>query len=286
MQRPAHFREGDGVNRWALAMPLAALAIVGLAAAAVFASRQRAEPQAPAPLARDDIRETPAARLPSDVCKGILSPPAPGEERVFSSHYVAVREVNGIAIVGGAGVSEAAFEAAEETVRRMFADNDLEEPLAAAQAYIIIADEDEGILDLPEFGCLEQTVGSNFFTHVCGIADRADYPVATVNEADLVGDRRGPCSGLNILYHELGHLVQAWALPPPDYFQVKLLYQEAIDAGKYRGDYASTNPNEYWADGTQAYFLSADAQGRRDRDWLRRYDPALYELLAATYGDE
>ncbi|MEI2659871.1 MAG: hypothetical protein V9G11_07975 [Bifidobacterium adolescentis] len=47
-----------------------------------------------------------------------------------------------------------------------------------------------------------------------GVAHRAHYPVVTVNELDLLGSRSGPCAGLNILYHELGHLVQGWTLGP------------------------------------------------------------------------
>jgi hypothetical protein len=108
--------------------------------------------------------------------------------------------------------------------------------------------------------------------------------VATVNELDLLGDKRGPCAGLNVLYHEVGHLVQGWAVPPADYFDIRQFYQDALNAGKYRGQYAATNANEYFAEATQAYFLQADEGGRRDRAWLKDYDPAIFELLDQVYN--
>ena len=120
--------------------------------------------------------------------------------------------------------------------------------------------------------------------HACGIADRADYPVVTVSELDLLGEITGPCAGLNILFHELGHLVQNWSLAPADYFEVRYLYQQALDAGLYAGDYAATNANEYWAEATQAYFLHSDLNGNRDRAWLESYDPALYEIVDRAYS--
>jgi Mlc titration factor MtfA (ptsG expression regulator) len=78
--------------------------------------------------------------------------------------------------------------------------------------------------------------------------------------------------------------VQGWTLGPEDYFKVRLLYQAALDAGKYQNAYASTNPNEYFAEGTQAYFLSGERNGEQDRDWLREYDPELFSLLHRIYG--
>ena len=45
---------------------------------------------------------------------------------------------------------------------------------------------------------------------------------------------------------------------------------DALSAGKYRGAYAATNPNEYFAEGTQSYFLAGEADGGKDRAWLAR----------------
>ncbi len=236
------------------------------------------------PTATPSQDQAPRLRPDSSVCQSVLNRPGPDEPQVFSEVYTQRREVRGITVVASRRVSEEALDIAEDTIERVFENNDLIDALVEQRAYVIVADSGQGVLDLPEFGCLEDQLGSDFFTHVCGVADRADYPVATVNELDLVGDRSGPCGGLNILFHELGHLVQGWTLDPGDYFDVRLMYQAAKDAGKYEGAYASTNPNEYFAEGTQAYFLSGERNGERDREWLREYDPALFDLLDRIYG--
>ncbi len=216
----------------------------------------------------------------------VLHRPAAKAERTFPAVYTKRVQTNGLTIVGNAKVDDAAMESARKTVERIFLNNHLEGRLAEEGAYIIVADASQGVLDLPEFACLSGQTSIDF-NHVCGVADRADYPVATVNELDLMGDTTGPCGGLNILFHEVGHLVQGWTLGPADYFDVKLFYQQSIDNGTYiRGrDYATTNPNEYFAESTQAYFLSQDRRGRRDRAWLKAHDPQMYALLVSVYGE-
>jgi alpha-glucosidase len=274
--------------RWPLLLPIFATVIV--AAGIVSALLVDAEPGGLQRRSQGDAEPTATAvvRQPSggDVCQGVSARPQPGQPQVFSSHYTKRAEANGLTIVASDGVDDVALDKAQETIADMFAENGLEEMLAAQGAYVVIADGNENILDLPEFRCLdeEDRRAANAVAHACGVADRADYPIVTVNERDLLGDRRGPCSGLNILYHELGHLVQGWAIDPQDYFDIKLFYQNALNEGLYRDDYASTNSNEYFAEGTQAYFLASDPRGRHDRAWLEEYDPDLFALLDRVYG--
>lgn len=278
--------------RLAILLPVAALLSVAAMLGGVLLVLDgggKIDVASPDPTATPDTNDTPRLRPNSSVCQSILERPGPDDPQTFSSLYTQKREAKGITIVASDEVSAKALDIAEDTINRVFRDNGLADALVAQRAYVIVADQSQGVLDLPEFGCLEDRLGANFFTHVCGVADRADYPVATVNELDLVGDRSGPCGGLNILFHELGHLVQGWTLDPDDYFEVKILYQAALDAGKYRRgqerEYAATNPNEYFAEGTQAYFASVERGGARDRDWLRGYDPDLYELLDRIYSN-
>jgi hypothetical protein len=276
------------VSRWPLLLPL--VAILSVAAAAVVVLDSRSPGNAPAQLQVDlpiETPQVPAARVEQagSVCQGIVRRPDPGEPRIFHPTYTTQREVLGFIVVGNEAVDERAFDVAVKTIEDVFSRNNLKHSLVEEGAYIIIADPQQGVLDLPEFACLERQLGAAFFTHVCGVADRADYPVATVNQLDLLGDRSGPCRGKNILYHELGHLVQGWTLEHADYIEVRLLYQAALDAGKYAGEYAATNPNEYFAEGTQAFFTERGSGDSRNRDWLRRYDPDLFNLLQQIYGD-
>lgn len=267
---------------WPLA---AALVVLAAIAGAVFLVKPiQPGPAAPLSLPRADT--SPQAARPSyDVCSFSLAEFTANRQRGFHSDHTQIVEVEGIAIVSTAETSSRAFRVAEETVRRVFAHNDLEQSLADAGAYVVIVPAGKTVLDMPEFRCLRGQEATAL-EGVCGVADAAGgFPIATVEERDLLGDRRGPCRGLNILFHELGHLVDTWALGPQDYFDVRYLYADAMAAGMYAGEYAATNSNEYFAEGTQAFFASVDPAGRRDREWLRRYDPGLYDLLAAVYGE-
>lgn len=277
--------------RWPFVIPVFALIIAVAAITGALALRGDDSDDPPsAPDSRVEqtvaLSTAPTAtpRVAGDVCQDVFKRTESGGERVFNAKYTQVVEAKGISIVAGANVSGEAVENARQTVETVFAGNDLAEPLAAEGAYIIVTDGNEGILDLPEFECLEGGRSSSIIEHACGIADRADYPVATVNEWDLLDDERGPCGGHNILYHEIGHLVQGWSLAPQDYFDVKYYYQAALDSGRYKNYYAATNPNEYFAEATQAYFYSVDQRGAWDRDWLEKYDLDIWRLVDRIYS--
>ena len=67
-------------------------------------------------------------------------------------------------------------------------------------------------------------------------------------------------------------------------------YEDAMAQGLWKGHYASTNPNEYWAEGTQTWFWSNYEYVDGDRrvqspDDLEQYDPRLFALLARVYPD-
>lgn len=257
-------------------------------AALLFASSLRDLQAGPAALVgappTQDARAAPRPSPRASVCQGISQVPDPSRARTFPALYTQRTQAAGLTIVAPAGVDPAAIEVARKTVEDMFAKNDLEGELAAAGAYVVIAASGQGILDLPEFSCLAGSAATSVYEHACGVADRADYPVVTVNELDLLGDPGGPCEGLNILYHELGHLVQNWSISPQDYYDIRIAYQAALNDGKYRRAYASTSPNEYFAEATQAYFLSLQAGGAYGRQWLAEYDPALFEIIDRIYS--
>jgi hypothetical protein len=272
----------------AFLMPLVALVLVAAGITGALLVRDGTSSNlntASAPTAVP-TQEAPDAvqRTPGSVCQGVVSRPDPNAPRTFAPQYTKQRETTaGITVVGMAGVDDRALDVAAATIDRVFRDNDLEERLAEEGAYVIVLEPGQEVLQLPEFSCLAGGPVADILSHVCGVADRADYPVATVSQLDLLGNRRGPCGGLNILFHEIGHLVQGWTLAPADYFDIRILYQEALDAGKYRSQYAATNTNEYFAEGTQAFFDNLSVQGGRGRAWLQSYDPDLYELLVSIY---
>ncbi len=275
-------------------LPVLALALVGGAIATAVILRDEAG-SATAPATSTATAE-PAATTPSgssalprltpgqSVCQGLLHVPDPNEPRTFPPEYTQRRDVLGISVLAPPGVPVEALDVAEATIKDMFQLESSLQPLVEAGAYVVIAERGQRPQDLPEFSCLLDVYGEAFFSHVCGIADRADYPIVTVNTADLLGEPDGPCRGLNVLYHELGHLVHTWVLSPTEYLDVRLYYQDAVDSRVYGPDaYAISNPNEYFAEGTQAFFTAND-RIPTGIAWLRGSDPQLNLLLEQVYG--
>jgi hypothetical protein len=61
--------------------------------------------------------------------------------------------------------------------------------------------------------------------------------------------------------------------------------------GLWKGQYAQTNANEYWAEGTQFWFWSNFEYRDGDKriyspEDLLSYDPRLYELLSRIYPED
>ena len=72
--------------------------------------------------------------------------------------------------------------------------------------------------------------------------------------------------------------------------RLKTTFDAAVRKGLWRGTYAMTNKEEYWAEGTQSWFdtnrANDDIHNHVDtRDKLKAYDPALAALLTEIFGD-
>ncbi len=151
-----------------------------------------------------------------------------------------------------------------------------------------------GMTQLIFFRALQGIGGGGLFTVAFAIIADLYSPRERAQFAGLFGavfgvaNVFGPVIGGFLADHGtgmvLGHLVQGWSLDPQTYLDVKYLYQQALDDDKYDGYYAATNPNEYFAEATQAYFIGTGARGRQDREWLEEYDPALFELVDRVYN--
>ena len=77
---------------------------------------------------------------------------------------------------------------------------------------------------------------------------------------------------------------------PKFYREIREAYKEAMKKKLWKGHYAATNANEYWAEGTQTWFYSnytyRDGETRvQTPEDLKEYDPKLFELLSRVYPD-
>ncbi len=113
----------------------------------------------------------------------------------------------------------------------------------------------------------------------------------TCAEENLLGYPGTRYYGEHIFVHEFSHAIMGGGIRTVDpalFEKIQASYKAAMAAGHYKGHYAATNANEYWAEGTQWWFWSNyewfDGTTRlQTPDDLKAYDPTLYELLSQVY---
>jgi len=225
--------------------------------------------------------------------------------------YVKYLEADGIPILSSAKVPDRALFVAKAIVQGMLDHRpDLASALAGAGYRVAIMAEDESTLDLPEQRDwkkpgrddprLTRCERKHYDQRIGRLTDRAYWNFRARGMAgrltsgaveDLLGQRNSRYYGQTIFLHEFSHdILQAIrVVDPPLYKEVERAYRAALRAGRWKGEYASTTIDEYWAVGSQFWFNSGRIvifDGRRilsDAD-LKAYDPALYAALAKAYG--
>lgn len=235
-------------------------------------------------------------------------PPALKLDPFYAKHV----DARGIPIVSSQYVSDAALLVARSLVEEMFAHRpELARVLAEDGFRIAIMSTGEGTLDLPEQRDWKKPARDDprltrceriHYDERIGKLTDAQYwnnrtrgmagPLTSGAMEDLLGDRYSRYYGETVFVHEVAHsmLGAIRSADPKLYRQVEAAYAAALKAGRWRGEYASTTLEEYWAEGTQFWFNSnriAIFDGRRilsDRD-LARYDRPLAAVLRAAYGD-
>ena len=112
-------------------------------------------------------------------------------------------------------------------------------------------------------------------------------------EENLLGYPGTRYFGENIFVHEFAHGIMDIGIRHADpelLRKIRDAYRAAMNKGLWKGHYASTNANEYWAEGTQTWFWSnyeyRDGETTvMTPDDLKGYDPTLYDLLSQVYAD-
>ena len=115
--------------------------------------------------------------------------------------------------------------------------------------------------------------------------------VTSVGEENLLDIAKDPhFRHESILVHEFGHTVMNIGMSEEGRALIRSAHEDAMKRGLYPPScYMGSNADEYWAEGTQAWF---DATVREDvnacvnsRSRLKAHDPALALLLKHAYGD-
>ena len=201
-------------------------------------------------------------------------------------------DVGGLPVVASEKVNPRAMQEAVWLIQQMIGHRpDILQALAENNVRFSIMAYDEMTTQIPEHSDLHP----DFYwdRRARGLGATSARPSVSCGEENLLNYSGDPYITENILIHEFSHAIHQMGLSTvePDFdSRLKALYEAAMEKGLWKGTYASTNKEEYWAEGTQSWFNANrenDAQHNHvsKREILKDYDPELASLLTEIYGD-
>ena len=219
-------------------------------------------------------------------------PPAIKEKFELPDFYQQWIDVRGFPIVSSETVNPYAIREAAWLIEKMIGHRpDLLQALSENKVRFSIMAYNEMTTKIPEHSDLIP----DFYwdRRARGLGATSSRPSVSCGEENLLNYKGDPYGTENILIHEFAHAIHQMGLSTvdPDFDKrLMALYKAAMDKELWKSTYASTNKEEYWAEGTQSWFNTNrenDAQHNHvsKRGILKEYDPDLAELLTEIYED-
>ena len=210
----------------------------------------------------------------------------------LSTFYKKWVDVGGMPVVGSEEVCDQALLEAAWLIDRMIGHQpEVLRAMAKNNTRFSVMSYREMTTDIPEHSDL--TPKGYWDKRARGLGATPQRPSVSCGEENLLGFPGDPYSGENILIHEFAHAIHERGLNTTDpTFDVRLqmTFDQAIQSGKWKGAYASTNRMEYWAEGVQSWF---DTNRQNDNEHnrvntraeIKQYDPRLATLLEEVFGN-
>jgi hypothetical protein len=201
---------------------------------------------------------------------------------------------HGILIKAPASVDKAALTVAAAIVQQMLgnARPDVRVRLARRKAAIGITPKDRYVTALPEFvyqsGRKDATGRDYDSFEIRGLGAVVGQPVSATSEENLLELRAVATEGMSVTHHEFAHAIMNLAFNGADRVAWMRIYRNA-NVGKLfkdcgtEGRFAMSNPDEYWAVLSTAYF----SQNRPDLntpETVKSHDSAAYRFIESIYG--
>lgn len=225
---------------------------------------------------------------------------APPAELKLDPFYKKYMNVNGIHVVSSWRVPDSCFYAAYVSIKALtdVLPKEVLESMTSRNTRIGIMARYEGTTDIPEHAFLANDTTLNWDVRARGLGGSIRMPFSTCAEENILAYQIDKYHAEDILIHEFAHTIHNVGISPvyPDFNnELKASLDAAVAKGRWENVYASTNIEEYWAEGVQNWF-NVNAEVDKDggdgkhnkintRDELKRYDPGLYAILARFFPE-
>ena len=238
----------------------------------------------------DDGSEEEESESSEDVTEDFLipEPSVPSltvrENFELTSFYQQWIDVDGYPVVASENVNPYALKEAAWLIRQLMSHRpDVLQAMVQNKASSSVIAYNEMLTQIPEYSHLRP----DFYwdRRARGLGGRE----SSSGEENLLNYPGDPYDGYQILIHEFSHSVHLDGLRTADPSfddRLRKAFDAAIAKGLWKGTYASSNKQEYWAEGAQAWFHAQLEYIEIDtRAELKEYDPALAKLLTEVFGD-
>ena len=215
----------------------------------------------------------------------------PPVEMGLDPFYAKHVSASGYPIVASEAVDDHALLEAAYLVDLMLARRpDVREAMIESGSRLIVMGYREFTTDIPEYAHFEDR--DYWDRRARGLGGSRSDPVCSCAEENVLAFPGDPYSTENILIHEFAHNIHLRGMVRVDETfdpRLKQAFEQAMAEGLWKGKYASTNKNEYFAEGVQSWFddnrePDHDHNHVNTRRELVAYDPRLAALCEEVFG--
>jgi hypothetical protein len=204
--------------------------------------------------------------------------------------------VGPVYVTGDQDVPDAALKFAGTLLNAMLLHRpDIGERLRMRGAFTVVASHDQTICDLPYFSQESRSACSLFGRG--GAGGTLLRPITACDERNLLEEPDDPYErgtrpvGQNMCVHELAHTIMNVGLTKKDLNRIHERYLAVLQEGRWKGDFALTNDQEFWTIMSQFYFWAGPSEPyappvnhvANGPKALKKYDPATFALLDSIY---
>ncbi len=224
----------------------------------------------------------------------------PPKELNLDPFYKKYMNVNGIHVVSSWRVPDSCFYAAYVSLKALtdVLPKEVLESMTSRNTRVGIMARYEGTTDIPEHADLINDTTLNWNLRARGLGGTLELPFSTCAEENILAYQIDKYHAEDIMIHEFAHTIHNVGILPvhPEFNgELQAALDDALAKGRWKNVYASTNIEEYWAEGVQDWF-NVNAEVNKDegdgkhnkvntREELKRYDPGLYAILKRFFPE-